>query len=87
VTAVDDHFHDAHPSGPIHIGNALVFHNEGSNLHNVTIEGTTYSHDLPVDGTLRIDPASDVFPGPGTYRLICKYHVDRGMKGRLVIVR
>jgi hypothetical protein len=39
VTAIDYHFHDAHPSLPIRLGQAVQFSNQGRNPHNVTIEG------------------------------------------------
>ena len=86
ITAVDNHFHDAHPSGPIQIDGALVVTNAGSNLHNVTITGSTYTSDVAVDGEIVIDPVSEVLSRPGRYRVVCKYHLDSGMKGTLVVV-
>jgi len=84
ITAIDYHFHDAHPTFPIAPGRDLVVRNEGRNVHNVTI--------------LALDVASDVAPGdeftvediagrlePGSYELFCRFHEDRGMTGVIVI--
>jgi hypothetical protein len=86
VTAVDNHFHDAHPSEPIALDRTLVFKNEGRNLHNVTIAGTTLSRDLAPGERLSIEEIGSLVDGPGRYRLICKYHADLGMNGDLVVV-
>ena len=84
ITAIDYHFHDAHPKLPIVAGRDLVVRNEGRNVHNVTI--------------LALDVVSDVEPGeeftfediarrlePGSYELFCRFHEDRGMTGVIVI--
>jgi hypothetical protein len=86
VTAVDNHFHDAHPSEPIALDRTLVFKNEGRNLHNVTIPGTTLSRDIAPGERLSIEEIGSLVDGPGSYRLICKYHADLGMSGDLVVV-
>jgi len=86
VTAIDYHFHDAHPSSPISQDRVLLFRSASTNRHNVTIEGTTYTRDLPPLGELRIDRVGTVFSHPGRYRFFCRYHVDRGMRGLLVVV-
>ena len=84
VTAIDYHFHDAHPTFPIEEGRDLVVKNEGRNVHNVTIPALGFSMDVQPgerltvgDITLRMDP--------GRYALICRYHEDRGMTGTIVI--
>ncbi|HEV8682803.1 MAG TPA: hypothetical protein VGS09_08530 [Actinomycetota bacterium] len=86
VTAVDNHFHDAHPSEPLALDRSLVFKNEGRNLHNVTIAGTTLSRDLEPDTSFTISSLGSLVDGPGRYRLFCKYHADLGMTGDLVVV-
>jgi hypothetical protein len=86
VTAVDNHFHDAHPSEPIAVDRTLVFKNEGRNLHNVTIAGTTLSRDIAPGERFSIEAIGSLVDGPGRYRLICKYHADLGMNGDLVVV-
>jgi hypothetical protein len=86
VTAVDNHFHDAHPSEPLALDRTLVFKNAGRNLHNVTITGSTLSRDLEPGESLTIPSLGSLVDGPGRYRLICKYHADVGMSGDLVVV-
>jgi hypothetical protein len=86
VTAVDNHFHDAHPSEPLALDRSLVFKNAGRNLHNVTIAGTTLTRDLEPGGSLTIPSLGSLVDAPGRYRLICKYHADVGMSGDLVVV-
>jgi hypothetical protein len=85
ITAIDYHFHDAHPSLPISPDRAVVFVSGGRNIHNVTILGTDYNRDLPVGGELVIDPISSVLPEEGLYDFYCSYHRDRKMEGVLVI--
>ena len=84
ITAVDYHFHDAHPTAPLPGDGVILVKNEGRNLHNATIDGTTYSRDVRPGKELRIDTA-EVFTAPGRYRLVCKYHVDRKMAGTIII--
>ena len=86
VTAVDNHFHDAHPSEPIALDRRLVFKNEGRNLHNVTISGTTLSQDIVPGERFSVVQIGSLVDGPGRFRLICKYHADVGMSGDLVVV-
>ena len=86
VTAIDYHFHDAHPSLPISLDRTVRFTNVGRNPHNVTFQTVDYHRELPVDGELRIEPISEVVPGPGRYRFFCSYHRDRKMTGVLVVV-
>ena len=86
VTAVDNHFHDAHPSEPIALDRTLVFKNEGRNLHNVTISRTTLSRDIEAGERFSIAQIGSLVDGPGRYRLICRYHADLGMTGDLVVV-
>jgi hypothetical protein len=86
VTAVDNHFHDAHPSEPLALDRSLVFKNAGRNLHNVTIAGTTLTRDLDPGASFTIPSLGSLVAGPGRYRLICKYHADVGMSGDLVVV-
>jgi plastocyanin len=85
ITAIDYHFHDAHPSLPISPDRAVVFVNRSRNIHNVTLIGTDYSRDLPVGDELLIDPISSLLPEEGVYDFFCSYHRDRDMVGVLVI--
>jgi hypothetical protein len=86
VTAIDNHFHDAHPSEPIALDRTLVFKNEGRNLHNVTIQGTTLTRDFAPGERFSVKEMGSLVNGPGRYRLICKYHAELGMSGVLVVV-
>ena len=86
VSAIDYHFHDAHPSKPIALDRAVQFSNQGSNRHNVTIEGTDYDRTLQPGARITIDPVSSLLASPGRYPFVCKLHADRGMSGVLVLV-
>jgi hypothetical protein len=86
VTAIDYHFHDAHPSLPIELDRAVQFSNQGRNPHNVTIEGTSYDRTYGPGERITIDPIESLLPEPGTYAFYCKLHRDRGMSGVLVLV-
>lgn len=82
VTAIDYHFHDAHPSLPIRTERAIVFKNVGRNPHQVTIPRLDFARELPVDGLLELEPIAE----PGRYAFYCVYHRDRKMAGVLVVV-
>ena len=86
VTAIDYHFHDAHPSMPIPLDRGLQFSNQGSNIHNVTIPGTDVDSNVRPGRRITFDPVGSVFAQPGRYPFFCKFHRDRGMSGTLVIV-
>lgn len=86
VTAIDYHFHDAHPSLPIELGRAVQFSNQGRNPHNVTIEGTSYDRTFRPGARITIDPIGSLLDSPGRYPFVCKLHADRGMSGVLVLV-
>jgi plastocyanin len=84
VTAIDYHFHDAHPTFPIAPGRELVVDNEGRNVHNVTIPALEFSTDVRPGGRLVVGRIADMLE-PGRYELICQIHLDRGMTGTIVI--
>lgn len=85
VTAIDYHFHDAHPSLPIALDRPVQFSNQGRNPHNVTIEGTDYDRTVQPGERITIDPVSSLLDEPGRYPFVCKLHADRGMSGVLVV--
>ena len=86
VTAIDYHFHDAHPTVPIGQGRDLVVKNASvENTHNVTIEAIGFSEDVPPGDQIVIGDIASRFAGPGEYQLFCRYHRDRGMTGIIVI--
>lgn len=84
VTAIDYHFHDAHPTFPIASGRELVVDNEGRNVHNVTIPALEFSRNVRPGGRLVVGRVADMLE-PGRYELICQIHLDRGMTGTIVI--
>jgi hypothetical protein len=85
VTAIDYHFHDAHPSRLLSPDREVVISNQGSNVHNVTIEQTTFVRDIQPGERLSLGPIGDLLKKPGRYRFACKYHLDRGMTGVLIV--
>jgi hypothetical protein len=84
VTAIDNHFHDAHPTFPIGEGRDLVVSNRGRNLHNVTIDALGVSRDVRPGERLTIEDIAGRLD-PGRYALVCRYHDDLGMTGTIVI--
>jgi len=85
VTAIDYHFHDAHPTLPIGPGRDLVVSNQGRNLHNVTIPALGFSEDVRPGDRLTIRSIADRL-APGRYQLYCRIHLESfGMKGMIVI--
>jgi plastocyanin len=85
ITAIDYHFHDAHPSIPLDPTRAVKWTNDGRVTHNVTIPEIGFSRDLPVGTTFLINDLGRKLGGPGTYTFFCKYHDIRGMTGVIVI--
>ena len=85
VTAIDYHFHDAHPSAPIPLDRAVQFSNQGRNVHNVTFPGTGFDENIRPGKRLTVEPIRSLLPEPGRYPFFCKLHTDRGMTGELVI--
>ena len=85
--AVDNHFHDIHPTDRRKIGldQTFVVKNQGRNLHNVTIVGTDISEDLQPGDSLAWSPVRETLR-PGKYQLVCKYHDWEGMKGTFTVV-
>jgi hypothetical protein len=85
VTAIDYHFHDAHPTLPLGPGRDLVVKSASENVHNVTITAAGFSQDVRPGGQLRIPDIAELLGGPGRYSFHCAYHEDRGMTGVIVI--
>lgn len=85
ITAIDYHFHDAHPTFPIDPGRDLVIKNAGRNRHNVTIPALDYSMYVDPGGQLVIEDVATQFGRPGRYPFVCLIHEDRGMSGIIVI--
>jgi plastocyanin len=62
---------------------AIVITNNGTALHNFSIEGTSISVDTKPGETTRLEAPGPSF-APGTYTIFCKYHRSLGMVGSLV---
>ncbi|MGH2684202.1 MAG: cupredoxin domain-containing protein [Actinomycetota bacterium] len=85
VTAIDYHFHDAHPSRPIPLDRALEFSNQGRNVHSVTIPGTDVDRNIRPGERVTFEPIGSLFEEPGRYPFYCRFHRDRAMSGTLVV--
>jgi|SRR5215467_3304928 len=86
VVAVDDHFHDIHPSDPptIAANRPFIVKNEGYNLHNFSVVGTNISIDIK-PGHEFVWPTIGAHLKPGAYQIVCIYHAWEGMTGRLFV--
>ena len=85
ITAIDYHFHDAHPTRPLGMTRTVVVTNEGSVVHNVTIPGTNIDKNLKPGQKLVIPDIGKLLGGPGYYPFFCDLHVPQGMAGVIVI--
>jgi hypothetical protein len=85
ITAIDYHFHDAHPTRPLGMTRTVVVTNEGSVVHNVTIPGTSIDKNLKPGQRLMIPDIGRKLGGPGYYPFFCDLHVPQGMAGVIVI--
>ena len=85
--AVDNHFHDIHPNEDIQIDadRSFVIRNEGRNLHNVSIRGTSIDHDIRTGESFRLAPVGGRL-APGTYQIFCRYHDYDGMTGEITVI-
>jgi hypothetical protein len=86
VVAVDDHFHDIHPSDPPTIQRNRPFEvkNEGFNLHNFSVVGTNISIDIAPGHEFRWAHIGARLK-PGFYTVVCKYHASVGMTGNFTV--
>jgi len=85
VTAIDYHFHDAHPTLPIGPGRDLIVRNQGRNVHNVTIPALGFSRDVEPGEQVVIGSIGDRL-APGRYELYCQIHLEAfDMRGVIVI--
>jgi plastocyanin len=86
--AVDNHFHDIHPSDPptISANRGFVVKNEGRNLHNFTVVGTLISVDIAPGHALRWKHIGHHVK-PGFYQVFCKYHAYLGMTGDFYVTK
>jgi plastocyanin len=85
VTAIDYHFHDAHPTLPLAPDRTIVVTNEGRVRHNVSIPGTGFSKDIEPGDRIVLRDVGELFGGPGTHVFICRFHASLGMRGTVVV--
>jgi hypothetical protein len=85
VTAIDYHFHDAHPTLPLSPDRSIVVTNEGRVRHNVSIPGTDFSADIEPGDRIVLRDVGELFGGPGTHVFFCRFHASLGMKGTVVV--
>ena len=84
ISAIDYHFHDAHPTEPLAADREVVVTNQGRNVHNVTFEAIGFTRDIQPGERLSLGRIGDLLEGPGRHALVCLYHLDREMTGTVV---
>jgi plastocyanin len=86
VVAVDNHFHDIHPYDQTAIARdrPFIVKNQGSNLHNFTVVGTSISVDIRPLHNMVWPRLGDKLR-PGTYSVVCTYHTWEGMTGTFIV--
>jgi plastocyanin len=62
----------------------LTITNNGAQLHNFSIEGTSVDVDTQPGQTTPLTPTTPPFP-PGDYNVFCKYHKTLGMVATLTV--
>ena len=85
ITAIDYHFHDAHPTRPLGLTRTVEVTNQGSVVHNVTVPGTRIDANLEPGQKLEISDIGRRLGGPGYYPFFCDLHIVQGMAGVIVI--
>lgn len=82
--AVDNHFHDIHVEDDITIAfeQGFIVKNQGSNLHNVTIPELDFNEDIRPGE--QVEFLGDTM-APGSYSVVCRYHGDQGMIGKITV--
>ena len=84
ITAIDYHFHDAHPTPRLAAEREVIVSNQGRNIHNVTIPEIGYSRDLMPGERISLGTVGALFDRRGRHRFSCIYHLDRDMTGVIV---
>lgn len=85
IVAIEYHFHDAHPSLPLAPSRTVVWTNEGTLTHNVTIPQINFSQDFEPGQTITIKDLGKKLGEPGVYNFYCRFHEQLGMVGTLII--
>src|SRR5207248_2124236 len=71
IVAIEYHFHDAHPSVPLEPTRTVIWTNEGTLKHNVTIPQINFSKDFTPGQTIKIKDLGRKLGGAGTYQFFC----------------
>ena len=82
VSMVDNSFEPATLTASV--TQAIELSNDGSALHNFTIEGTPVDVDVQPGESQTLDPPGDAI-APGSYRFFCEYHESAGMEGTIEV--
>jgi hypothetical protein len=85
VTAIDYHFHDAHPTLSLSSDRDIIVTNEGRVRHNVSILGTDFTKDIAPGERIVLHGVGTLFGGPGRHVFFCAYHANLGMKGTVIV--
>ena len=85
VTAIDYHFHDAHPTLPLIPDRIIMVTNEGRVRHNVSIPGTDFTKDVEPGDRIVLRDVGELFGDPGPHVFLCRYHANLGMKGTVIV--
>ena len=85
VTAIDYHFHDAHPTLPLSADRTIIVTNEGRVRHNVSIPGTDFTKDVTPGDDIVLRDVGKLFGGPGPHVFLCRYHASLGMRGTVIV--
>ncbi|MFN2590592.1 MAG: hypothetical protein ABR518_07455 [Actinomycetota bacterium] len=86
IVAIDNHFHDIHPTDRrvISAAQPVTVRNDGRYRHNFTVVGTKVSVYLEPGDRVSWPRIGDVV-SPGFHPVICKIHQNVGMGGEFTI--
>jgi plastocyanin len=65
-------------------GQSLRIRNRGSNVHNLSVEGTDVDLDIQPGSQTSTEPIGGIVP-PGTHIFYCAFHRATGMEGEITI--
>jgi hypothetical protein len=87
VVAIDNHFHDIHPTDyrVISADQPFTVRNDGRYRHNFTVVGTDVSVYLEPGDEVSWPRIGDAVPA-GFHVVVCKIHENVGMGGRFTVV-
>jgi plastocyanin len=79
LSMIDNEFDPA--SLTVSAGDSLEVSNDGSNPHNITIEGTEIDEDVEPGQSTSVSIDAE----PGEYTMFCEYHRSGGMEGTVTV--